>query len=106
MTTLLQRLEIAKDFAQTAIDTTVTAIENVHTAIADTSYQVMSQSPISSDKLKTLKETHDSTAGNIYSTIRTVNHSLGELASDYFESLEDSAKVADVMSKNNEKAAP
>jgi len=102
MANLLQKLEIAKDFAQTAVDTTVSAVQSVHSVIADTSYNVLNNGVVDEDRLKTLKEKHDSTTGHVYNAIRDVNQNLGQLASDYFESLEDSAHSSDVMSKNNE----
>ena len=103
MATLLQRLEIVKDFAQTAVETTISTVQTVHTTIADTSYNVMSQSPIGDRKLQQMKEKHDATSAEGYDAIRSVNQSLGALASDYFESVEDSAHASDVMTKNNEK---
>lgn len=102
MANLLQKLEIAKDFAQTAVDTTVSAVENVHTVIADTSYNVLNQGAVDEERLKKIKEKHDDTTGQIYNAIRNVNQNLGQLASDYFESLEDGAHASNVMSKNNQ----
>lgn len=103
MTTLLQRLEIAKDAAQTAIDNTVTAVESVHTVIADTSYSILNQGGINEKKLNTLKEKHDQSATKIYDAIRDVNQNIGQLASDYFGTIEDSAHASAVMTKNNQK---
>jgi len=102
MANLLQQLEIAKDFAQTTVDTTVSAVQNVHSVIADTSYNVLNQGVVDEERLKTLKEKHDATSGQVYDAIRGVNQNLGQLASDYFGSLEDSAHASDVMTKNNE----
>lgn len=103
MANLLQRLELAKDFAQTAIDTTVTSVESVHTLIADTSYSLLSQGAIDEQRLNSLKEKHDLSAGAVYDAIRGVNQSLGQLASDYFGTLEDSAHASEVMTQNNQK---
>lgn len=103
MTNLLQNLELAKDVAQTAIDNTVTAVESVHTVIADTSYSILNQGVVDEKRLNTLKEKHDLSAGKVYSAIRDVNQNLGQLASDYFGSLEDRAHASEVMTKNNQK---
>jgi hypothetical protein len=53
-------------------------------------------------RLTTLKEKHDMTTGQVYDAIRDVNRSLGQLASDYFGTLEDSAHASKVMTKNNQ----
>ncbi|UZE96783.1 hypothetical protein [Alkalimarinus alittae] len=103
MTTLLQRLELAKDVAQTAIDNTVTAVESVHTVIADTSYSILNQGAVDEKRLNSLKEKHDLSASKVYDAIRDVNQNIGQLASDYFATLEDSAHASEVMTKNNQK---
>lgn len=101
MANLLQRLEIAKDFAQTAFENTLSAVQGVHTTIADTSYNILNQGVVDAERLNTLKAKHDASASQVYDAIREVNRSLGQLASDYFETLEDSAYVSDVMTKNS-----
>lgn len=106
MANLLQNLELAKDVAQTAIDSTVTAVESVHTVIADTSYSILNQSAVDEKHLNTLKEKHDLSAGKVYAAIRDVNQNLGQLASDYIGSLEDRAHASEVMTKNNQKDKP
>ncbi len=102
MANLLQRLELAKDFAQTAVDSTVTAVESVHSVIADTSYTLLNQGIVNEKRLSTLKEKHDVSASKVYEAIRGVNQNLGQLASDYIGSLEDGAHASDVMTKNNQ----
>lgn len=102
MANLFQQLEIAKDFAQTAVDTSVSAVQSVHTVIADTSYNLLNQGIVDEDRIKTVKEKHDATAGQIYNAIRDVNQNLGQLASDYFGSLEDSAHASEVMAKSKQ----
>ena len=102
MANLLQQLEIVKDFVQTTVDTSVSAVQNVHTVIADTSYNLLNQSIVDEDRIKALKEKHDAATDQIYNAIRDVNQNLGQLASDCFGSLEDSAHASEVMTKNNQ----
>jgi hypothetical protein len=97
---LIQRIEIAKDFAQTLIDSTVTTVQAVHTSIADATYNIVSQNSLAPEKFRQVKEKHDSTANLIYDTLRDVNKNLGQLASDYFEKLEDSVEIDKVISKS------
>lgn len=103
MANLLQRLELAKDFAQSAVETTVSAVENVHTVIADTSYNILNQGIVDEKRLNSLKEKHDTTTSQVYNAIRDVNQNFGQLASDYFESMEDSSHAANVMTKTKTK---
>lgn len=103
MANFLQSLEIVKDFMQVAVDQTTTAVESVHRTVADASYQILAQGD--SERLKQLKARHDATAAQVYNAIRDVNRSLGQFASDCFESVEDSAHAAEVMSANQAKSA-
>ncbi len=100
MSTLIQRLEIAKDFAQTAFENTVNTVQTIHNTIANASYDLACQASDGNEKLKTLKQKHDQSASQVYNTIREVNRSLGQLASDYFETVEDSAEIDKTMTQN------
>jgi arginine utilization protein RocB len=101
LSSFIQRLEITKDFAQTLFESTVTTVQTVHSTIADTAYNIVSHNTPDSEKLKQLKEKHDHTANQVYDTLREVNRTLGQLASDYFETLEDSVEIDKAMSKTN-----
>lgn len=103
MANFLQSLEIAKDFVQVAVDQTTTVVESVHRTVADAGYQILAQG--NPERLKQLKERHDATAAQVYNAIRDVNRSLGQFASDCFESVEDSAHAAKVMSANQTQSA-
>ncbi len=101
---VFRNLEVAKDFIQTAVDTTVSTVESAHSAIADAAYSVIEQNAGDNEKLHQLKEKHDATAGQVYQAIRDVNQAIGQMASDFFEAAEDGAHAAKTMAENDERA--
>ena len=103
MKALLRNLEVAKDFLQTAVDTTVSTVESAHSAIANAAFNVAEQATGGNEKLQQLKEKHDATAGQVYQAIRDVNQAIGQLASDLFEAAEDGAHAAKTMAENEER---
>ncbi|GLQ32712.1 hypothetical protein [Litoribrevibacter albus] len=94
MNKLINRIEIAKDFAQTMIEQTITSVQGVHNTIANTSYELIKLTPANPILMSDLKQRHDEVSGQVYETIRAVNQQVGGLASELFGSLEDS-KAAD-----------
>ena len=97
MNKLINRIEIAKDFAQTMIDHTITTVQSVHGTIADTSYEIIKLSPANPILMSELKQRHDEVSGQVYQTIRSVNQHLGGLASELFGSIEESKATDDIM---------
>ena len=97
---IMDNLEVAKDFIQTAVDNTVGAVESAHSAIAEAGFKVVEQNAPNSEKVQALREKHDAAATQVYSAIREVNQTLGQLASDYFEAAEDGANAAKTMAEN------
>jgi hypothetical protein len=105
---VMDNLEVVKDFIQTAVDNTVGAVESTHNAIANASFRVVQQGAGDSEKVAAMKEKHDAAVSQVYGAIREVNRSLGQLASDFFESTEDSVQAAKNMAASRsqgEKAA-
>jgi hypothetical protein len=96
---IMDNLEVAKDFIQTAVDNTVGAVQSAHTVIADASFRVIQQGAGDSEKVAALKEKHDAAASQVYGAIREVNRTLGQLASDFFEAADDGANAARTMSE-------
>lgn len=94
MSTFINRIEIAKDFAQTLIDQTITTVQSAHNTIASASYEVAKLTPTNPVLMSDLKERHDEVSDQVYQTIRAVNQHIGGLASELFGSIEDS-KAAD-----------
>ena len=56
MKALLRNLEVAKDFLQTAVDTTVSTVESAHSAIANAAFNVAEQATGGNEKLQQLKK--------------------------------------------------
>lgn len=104
MTKPIQRMEIAKDFLQETVDNAVNSVQKVHNTVSDTCFEVAANWVGNSDKLSKLRSRHDQTVNTIYEAIRSVNHTLGGLASEVFGTLEDSAYVNQVMDEKAEEA--
>lgn len=100
---LLNRLEMLKDMVQTAIDNGARTVEDVHKAIADLPFELLEKNGMLDDDKLQLRERNQQTIGTVYATIREINQKIGELASDIFESLEDSQHISRVMDENDQK---
>ncbi|MFC3152875.1 hypothetical protein ACFOEK_17685 [Litoribrevibacter euphylliae] len=99
MNKLINRIEIAKDFAQTMIDQTITTVQSAHNTIANTSYEIAKLTPANPILMEDLKQRHDEVSGQVYQTIRSVNAQLGGLASELFGNIEDSKTADQAMNK-------
>src|SRR5690606_4473366 len=98
MSKLMNFLEVAKDFVQERVESTVTTVEQVHLAIADASFNLAPKHK-GADALTSAREKHHQAVQGVYETIRRVNRSLGELATDYFEGLEDGQTSVQTMNQ-------
>ena len=105
MTTLLQRTEITKDFAQTSVENMVTTVQNVHNVITEACFNLLDQVTGGKNRLGTLKEKHDAAVKQVYDAIKSINRNLGNMASELFGTVEDSKIAAEVMTENDAKKA-
>ncbi|ARU55343.1 MAG: hypothetical protein MI864_24445 [Pseudomonadales bacterium] len=96
----INQLEVIKDTLQTAVDSAVTRIEEIHTSIANVPLDQLEKA--GGEKLEKLqaKERHEALIHSIYDTIRTVNNRVGDLASDLFEALEDGQQANKIHKEN------
>lgn len=99
----LNQLEVIKDTLQTAVDTTVTRIEEIHIAIANMPLEQLEKNGMTAIEKTKAKERQQELISAIYGTIRSVNAKVGELASDLFEALED-GQFASQVHKEQEAA--
>jgi uncharacterized protein YaaR (DUF327 family) len=100
MKTLINYAEIAKDFVQSSIDSTVTTVEKIHITIADTAASTISSLAGPNETIQALHQKHNQTAQGIYQAIRSVNRNLGELATDAFEAIDNSEIAAKIKNQN------
>lgn len=100
---LLNKLELLKDMIQTAIDNGARTVEDVHKSIADLPFELLEKNGLMDDDKQQLRERSQQTIGTVYGTIREINQKIGELASDMFETLEDSRHASSVIEKNEQK---
>jgi len=103
MSKLMNFLEVAKDFVQERVESTVTTVEQVHLAIADASFNLAPKGR-SAETLASAREKHHQAVQGVYETIRRVNRSLGELANDYFEGVEDGQATVQTMNQADQQA--
>ena len=103
MSKLMNFLEVAKDFVQERVESTVSTVEQVHLAIADASFNLAPKGK-GTEALADAREKHHQTVQGVYETIRRVNRSLGELATDYFEGLEDGQAAVQTMNQTDPQA--
>ncbi len=103
MSKLMNFLEVAKDFVQERVESTVTTVEQVHLAIADASFNLAPKGR-SAETLASAREKHHQAVQGVYETIRRVNRSLGELANDYFEGVEDGQAAVRTMNQADQQA--
>ncbi|MBF0349635.1 MAG: hypothetical protein HQM11_01305 [SAR324 cluster bacterium] len=71
-----------QELAERAIETGTTTVESIHQIISGLTFGILESIPATSLTSRLVREIHDKTAGTIYSTIRTVNRQIGELAND------------------------
>ncbi|MAR92092.1 MAG: hypothetical protein SV765_12770 [Pseudomonadota bacterium] len=100
---LLNKAELIKDMIQTAIDNGARTVEEVHKSIADMPFEALERSGLLKDETSQLREKNQQTIGMVYEKIRDINEKVGELASDMFESLEDSQHISRVMDENDDR---
>lgn len=96
---LLDKAELLKDMVQTAIDNGAKTVGEVHKAVADMPFEVLERSGLLDEEKQKIRDQSQQTIGTVYEKIREVNHKIGELASDMFETLEDSQHIAKIMDK-------
>jgi hypothetical protein len=90
----LQRIELLKDFIQEAVDKGATSVEQVHQYIADLPFEALERTGLlENDRLK-LRDKNRRSIGMVYDAIRRINREVGQLISDQFENLENSADAA------------
>ena len=101
----LQRLELLKDLVQQAVDRGANSVEAIHQHIAGLPFDMLEKSGLLDDDKLKLKEKQQRTIGTVYEAIRRVNKQIGELISDQFELIEDSAHIKQVLDEQSH-AAP
>lgn len=101
----IQRLELLKDLVQQAIDRGATSVEAVHQQIAALPFEMLEKSGLLDDQKLRLREKQQRTIGTVYDAIRRINRQVGELISDQFELVEDSAHIKKVLDEQSH-AAP
>lgn len=90
----LQRIELLKDLVQEAVDKGATSVEQVHQYIADLPFEALERTGLLQDDKLQLRDRNRRTIGMVYDAIRGINRQIGQLISDQFENLEDSADAA------------
>ena len=99
---ILNKAEVLKDMAQTAIDNGAKTVGEVHQAIADMPFEMLEKSGLLDEEKQKLRDQNQQTIGAVYDKIREVNSKVGELASDMFETLEDGQHIAKTMDENEQ----
>lgn len=103
----IQRIELLKDLVQQAVDRGATSVEAIHQQIAGLPFEMLEKSGLLDDDKLRLREKQQRTIGTVYDAIRRINRQVGELISDQFELVEDSAHIKKVLDeKEAEKVAP
>ena len=97
----LQRLELLKDLVQQAVDRGANSVEAIHQHIASLPFEMLEKSGLLDDDKLKLKEKQQRTIGAVYDAIRRVNRQIGELISDQFELVEDSAHIKKVLDEKD-----
>jgi polyhydroxyalkanoate synthesis regulator phasin len=90
----LQRVELLKDLIQEAVDKGATSVEQVHQYIADLPFEALEKAGLLRDDRLGLRARQRRSIGMVYDAIRRINREIGQLLSDQFETLEDSAQAA------------
>jgi polyhydroxyalkanoate synthesis regulator phasin len=90
----LQRIELLKDLIQEAVDKGATSVEQVHQYIADLPFEALERTGLLEDDRFQLREKKRRSIGMVYDAIRGINRQIGQLISDQFENLENSADAA------------
>ncbi|AUM11844.1 hypothetical protein [Ketobacter alkanivorans] len=103
---LLNKAELLKDMIQTAIDNGARTVEDVHKSVADMPFEALEKSGLLDEDRQKLRDKNQQTIGMVYDKIRDINQKIGELASDMFETLEDSQHISNVMDSNDKKPQP
>jgi len=103
---LLNKAELLKDMIQTAIDNGARTVEDVHKSVADMPFEALEKSGLLDEDRQKLRDKNQQTIGMVYEKIRDINQKIGELASDMFETLEDSQHISNVMDSNDKKPQP
>lgn len=98
---LLNKAELLKDMIQTAIDNGAKTVEDVHKSIADMPFEALERSGLLDEDGQKLRDKNQQTIGVVYEKIRDINQKVGEMASDMFETLEDSQHISKVMDDND-----
>jgi hypothetical protein len=98
---LLNKAELLKDMIQTAIDNGAKTVEDVHKSIADMPFEALERSGLLDEDGQKLRDKNQQTIGVVYEKIRDINQKVGEMASDMFETLEDSQHISKVMDEND-----
>lgn len=90
----LQRVELLKDLIQEAVDKGATSVEQVHQYIAGLPFEALEKTGLLQEDKLQLRARQRRTIGMVYDAIRSINRQVGQLISDQFENLEDSADAA------------
>lgn len=103
----IQRIELLKDLVQQAVDRGASSVEAIHQQIAGLPFEMLEKSGLLDDDKLRLREKQQRTIGTVYDAIRRINRQVGELISDQFELVEDSAHIKKVLDeKEAAKVAP
>ncbi len=103
---LLNKAELLKDMIQTAIDNGARTVEDVHKSVADMPFEALEKSGLLDEDRQKLRDKNQQTIGMVYDKIRDITQKIGELASDMYETLEDSQHISNVMDSNDKKPQP
>jgi len=99
---IVNKLEVLKDMVQEAIDQGATTVEDVHRTIAAVPFEMLEKRGLlEQEEAEEQYEKHVRTVGSVYDAIRDVNESIGEMASDMFEKLEDSKNISKTMDEKD-----
>lgn len=93
----IQRIELLKDLVQQAVDRGASSVEAIHQQIAGLPFEMLEKSGLLDDDKLRLREKQQRTIGTVYDAIRRINRQVGELISDQFELVEDSAHIKKVL---------
>ncbi len=98
---LLNKAELLKDMIQTAVDNGAKTVADIHKSIADMPFEALEKSGLLDEDGQKLRDKNQQTIGMVYDKIRQINQTIGELASDMFETLEDGQIISKVMDEKD-----
>lgn len=89
-----------------SVDTGAASAEVIHKSVASVTFGVLDSIPATEGVSKLVRGLHDGIAGTIYSTVRTSNKQVGNLAKDYINLKKDYDKVRKKAAEQKPKSTP